>query len=108
MTYQYNPVRIKKLEKTLLVRWNDGREDEITYEKLRDECPCATCKGESTVLNSYIPIKSPFKPAGFYEINKIVPVGNYAVNLTWKDGHDTGIYSWDILRSLGEKVEEEN
>ncbi len=106
MTYQYNPVRIKKLEKTLLVRWSDGREDEITYEKLRDECPCATCKGESTVLNTYIPIKSPFKPAGFYEINKIVPVGNYAVNLTWKDGHDTGIYSWDILRSLGEKVAE--
>lgn len=104
--FEYNPIRIKKLDKTLLVRWNDGREDEITYEKLRDECPCASCKGESAVLENYIPIKSPFKAAGFYEINKIIPVGNYAVNITWKDGHDTGIYSWEILRYLGEKVEE--
>lgn len=95
------PVQIKKSESnTLIIKWNDGKENEFTLTKLRDECPCVNCKGESVLFESYIPIKSPFKAAGFYEIEKIEAVGNYAITIKWKDGHDTGIYSWDILRSL--------
>lgn len=98
------PIRIKRLGKTLLVRWNDGKEVEIPLTVLRDKCPCATCNGEGKAEADYIPIKAPFKPAGFYEIEKIAPVGNYAVNIIWKDGHNTGIYSWDILRAIGESL----
>jgi DUF971 family protein len=96
------PVKIDKTEdgKSLSIKWNDEKVTEVTLQKLRDECPCVNCKGESIMFESYIPLKSPFKPAGFYEIEKIEPVGNYAIQIYWKDGHNLGIYSWDILREL--------
>ncbi|MCE1164310.1 MAG: DUF971 domain-containing protein [Bacteroidetes bacterium] len=97
----YYPTQIKKIDNTALrVQWSDGKVSEIALTKLRDECPCANCKGESVLFESYIPIKTPFKAAGYYEIDKIEVVGNYAISIKWKDGHDTGIYSWDILRKL--------
>lgn len=97
----YYPIQLKKTENnSLSVKWNDDSVTEITLTKLRDECPCVNCKGESVIFESYIPIKSHFKAAGYYEIEKIETVGNYAISIKWKDGHDTGIYSWDILRKL--------
>ena len=97
----YYPIQLKKTENnSLSVKWNDESVTEIPLTKLRDECPCVNCKGESVIFESYIPIKSPFKAAGYYEIDKIETVGNYAISIKWKDGHDTGIYSWDILRNL--------
>jgi DUF971 family protein len=100
----YYPTQIKKSDdgKNLVIKWNDGKVTEITLEKLRDECPCVNCKGESVMFESYIPIKSPFKPAGFYELDKIESIGNYAIQIKWKDGHDLGIYSWDILRNIAD------
>jgi len=94
------PVQIKKENDILKIKWNDDKTTEISLKKLRDECPCVNCKGESVLFESYIPIKTPFQAAGFYEIDKIEAVGNYAISIKWKDGHDTGIYSWDILRKL--------
>ncbi|MFZ4591848.1 MAG: gamma-butyrobetaine hydroxylase-like domain-containing protein [Ignavibacteria bacterium] len=97
----YYPTQLKKTENnSLSVKWNDESVTEITLTKLRDECPCVNCKGESVIFESYIPIKSHFKAAGYYEIEKIETIGNYAISIKWKDGHDTGIYSWDILRKL--------
>lgn len=95
------PTQIKKIDNTALrVQWSDGKVSEIALTKLRDECPCANCKGESVMFESYIPIKTPFKAAGYYEIDRIEVMGNYAISIKWKDGHDTGIYTWDILRKL--------
>jgi len=95
-----SPVKIKRESENLKIFWNSGVESKITLSKLRDECPCVNCKGESVIFESYIPIKSPFKPAGFYEIEKIITIGNYAIQIIWKDGHNTGIYSWDYLIDL--------
>jgi DUF971 family protein len=96
----YYPTQIKRIEETLKVTWNDGKITEIPLTKLRDECPCVNCRGESVLFESYIPIKNPFKAAGYYEIDKVEPMGNYAVSIKWKDGHDTGIYTWEILRKI--------
>lgn len=96
------PVKIRKTENdSLEITWKDGNISEIKLTELRDKCPCVHCQGESVILKSYIPIKAPFKPAGFYEIKKINPVGNYAVQIIWADNHDTGIYSWEFLKELG-------
>jgi len=95
------PTQIKKTEDgKLRLQWSDGTAKEVTLIKLRDECPCVNCKGESVIFESYIPIKAPFKPAGFYEIEKIEPVGNYAIQIHWKDGHYTGIYNWELLYAI--------
>ncbi len=95
------PKKIKRGNKdTLVIEWEDDKSSEISYTDLRDKCPCVSCQGETVLFSSYIPIKNPFKPAGFYEIEKIEPVGNYAVNIVWKDNHNTGIYSWEYLREI--------
>jgi len=35
-----------------------------------------------------------------YEIKNIETVGEYAIQITWKDGHNTGIYSWEYLKDI--------
>ena len=96
----FYPTQIKRIESSLQITWNDGKVSNIPLTKLRDECPCVNCRGESVIFESYIPIKTPFKAAGYYEIGAIEGMGNYAVSIKWKDGHDTGIYTWEILRKM--------
>jgi len=99
------PKKIKKAENnSLQITWSDDTVSEVTLEELRDNCPCVHCKGETVIFSSYIPIKTPFKAAGFYEIEKIEPVGNYAIQIIWKDKHNTGIYSWELLNELSKKI----
>lgn len=42
----------------------------------------------------------PLTPARSYEMVELLPVGNYAIQPRWSDGHDTGIYTWEFLRRL--------
>ena len=82
------------------LKFSDGLEFDITAKELRDNCPCANCKGEEILLHKYEPInKQPVSEDG-YVLEKAEPVGTYALKFIWKDGHDTGIYSWEYLRKL--------
>lgn len=95
------PKKIKRgNSNNLVIEWEDGKMTEVSFTDLRDKCPCVNCQGETVIFSSYIPIKNPFKPQGFYEIERIEPVGNYAVNIVWKDKHNTGIYSWEYLKQI--------
>ena len=86
------------------LKFSDGLEYDITPKNLRDNCPCAGCKGEEVLLHKYEPAnKIPVTEAG-YTLEKAEPVGSYALKLIWKDGHDTGIYSWDYLRKLASNI----
>lgn len=98
------PIEIKRVgEDKLQITWLDGFQSTITLKQLRDNCPCASCQGEQVGFQKFEPIKiGPDKP-GKYEIQSIEPVGNYALQILWKDGHDTGIYSFEFLRELMEK-----
>lgn len=87
--------------KLLRIAWSDGHESRFPLAFLRDECPCAGCKGEQGLFGVYyhpkpLPILTPEK----YVLKAITPVGNYAVTMAWGDGHDTGLYSWQYLRDL--------
>jgi DUF971 family protein len=102
------PVQIKILEKNKLhIKWNDETESRIPLKYLRDQCPCAGCKGETILLRTYRPPAPSVLTPGMYELKNIEIVGGYAIQLTWKDGHNTGIYSWDYLMKL-EKEQDEN
>jgi DUF971 family protein len=97
------PKKIKKInEEILRVTWGDDSESDINIKKLRDECPCVHCKGETVIFSSYVPEKNKIKSEGYYQIESIEPVGNYAINITWKDKHNTGIYSWELLKEIAE------
>jgi DUF971 family protein len=80
----------------LHVRWDDGHQGRHTTPALRAACPCASCKsdrdpGGSSILPIIVP--------GRNELKGIVPVGSYALQLSWGDGHRTGIYTFEYLRS---------
>jgi len=92
------PKKLKRSEDNKLsIEWNDNSVSELDIKML------VHCKGETVLFSSYIPIKDPFKAAGFYELEKIEPIGNYAIQIFWKDGHNTGIYSWEYLKELSER-----
>lgn len=96
------PIQIKRTpEETLMITWDDTSIVNFPYQFLREECPCAGCQGETLLLGKHFDPKKPATvlPRG-YEILKLELVGNYAMQIQWGDGHDTGIYSWDYLQQL--------
>ncbi len=95
------PTKIKILEKnSLFIKWDDNSETLLNLKYLRDECPCAGCKGETILLKTYRPANTnDIKPEG-YLIKDIQPVGNYGIQITWKDGHNTGIYNWEYIKKI--------
>lgn len=84
----------------LMLTWPDGSADRLPLKLLRDECPCAGCKGEVILGKVFRPIMLPTFAPGMYEPARIEPIGSYAIQITWKDGHHTGIYSWEYLHLL--------
>ncbi|MBZ0199522.1 MAG: DUF971 domain-containing protein [Ignavibacteriaceae bacterium] len=94
------PKQIKIVDKSKLnIKWNNDTENQIALKYLRDECPCATCKGETVLLKTYRPAVKNINENS-YLIKNIEQVGGYAIQITWKDGHNTGIYSWEYLQTL--------
>ena len=97
------PLQIKVLDKAfLLIKWDEKSESKIGLKYLRDECPCANCKGETILLKTYRPPKPTMLNPKMYKIQNIQLVGSYAIQVSWQDGHNTGIYSWDYLHKLAE------
>lgn len=75
--------------------FDTGEAFEFSAEFLRVLSPSAEVKGHTPDQKKTVPGKRHVKVA------QIDPVGNYAVRLTFDDGHDTGLYSWDLLVDLG-------
>lgn len=91
---------IQHIGTELAIRWENDTESFITLEQLRRACPCASCSGEVDILGNIY--KNPTKalPAAAFELNRFVPVGGYAVQLFWADGHNSGIFSFDYLQKV--------
>jgi len=103
-----NALKIELIEKKFLnIKWENETESKIPLKYLRDECPCAGCKGETILLKTYRPPAQQVNTPGRYAINNIETVGDYAVQIRWKDGHNTGIYTWDYLVKL-DKGQDQN
>jgi len=88
--------------------WADGHASHYDFAYLRDECPCATCNDERDKKESFkslaqgmassSPALPMFKPKP--RAKDATQVGNYAIQITFTDGHSTGIYAYDYLRSI--------
>lgn len=88
------PTRVKAPHgaTTMEMTWADGHVSLLPHEILRGYCPCAHCQGHGGGIQRV--------SGGNTEIREIEQVGNYALGLTWGDGHATGIYSYRYLRAL--------
>lgn len=104
-----NPVPTK-LEKTedgqLVIHWSDQHVRKYGFRELRDACPCATCREKRKQDHQpaeLLPVLSPAELQPL-DITGMKPVGSYAYTVAFSDGHDTGIFSFELLRALGTEV----
>ncbi len=96
------PKNTQLIQNEIAILWDDGSESYIALEKLRRHCPCAACAGEHDVMGrEYKAPPTPYQPSSF-QLQKFETVGGYALNFTWADGHNSGIYSYPFLKRLGE------
>ena len=82
--------------------WSDGRKSAFDWEYLRWRCPCAWCSGEGDrpgALQERTELR-----ADETEMTDVELVGRYAIQPTWRDGHDTGIYTFRVLRRLADEA----
>lgn len=88
-------LRYSRTERTLTVTFEGGTTYALPAEYLRIDSPSAEVQGHGAATKTLVAGK---KNVG---IERIEPVGRYAVRLIFDDGHDTGLYSWDYLAQLG-------
>jgi DUF971 family protein len=94
------PGDIQQIGESLAIRWEDGRESFIPLRTLREQCPCAGCRGEVDIMgNVYGGRGERVRPEGF-RLVRLERVGTYAVQPVWGDGHATGIYSFEYLARI--------
>lgn len=98
MTDPPGNIRALQAEQILEVGWPDGRVDRLRYHTIRSQCPCAGCRDEWTGERLLDPksLRPDLKLVGMENI------GTYAVQFAWNDGHSSGLYTWETLRSIGE------
>lgn len=93
-------------DRSLTIDWNDGTRREYTIHELRDACPCASCREKRSApppASNLLPVLSAAE-ARPLQIANMEPVGNYAYSIAFSDGHDTGIYTLELLRQLGQEA----
>ena len=99
MTVRPSELRVSKDRRTLTVRFDDGRDFSLPAEALRVLSPSAEVQGHSPEQRVTVPGKRDVQIAG------MDPIGNYAVKITFSDGHDTGIFSWVYFHELGSEFD---
>lgn len=101
-------IQLKREEGALVITWKDGRISRLDLAKVRLRCPCATCNTERQKKANHtelFPIlKSDPGPGPPRAIGAKL-IGNYALQILWSDGHDTGMYDFRYLRELGDESE---
>ncbi len=88
-------------DRTLGITWTDHSSQTFDVVMLRRKCPCAKCIDEHTgekILKDE-DISDELRPV------KIDSVGRYALSIEFDDGHNTGIYTFEMLKKIGTNVE---
>ncbi|HEX6321231.1 MAG TPA: DUF971 domain-containing protein [Burkholderiales bacterium] len=92
-------IKLHQKSRVMEIAFSDGRDFRLPYEFLRVYSPSAEVRGHGPGQEVLQTGKREV------EIRSLEPVGSYAVQPVFSDGHSTGIYSWDYLYELGENQE---
>ena len=91
------PAAITRRDDGVLVEWNrEGDRTLFPSRALRMACPCAECVEEMTGR----PLLDPGRVPADIRPLRIDLVGAYGIRVTWSDGHNTGIFTFDRLREM--------
>ena len=99
-----NPVIPEKIhvsveDATMHILWRDENESVLPLDLLRRRCPCAVCEGNREEEDG-LHVITVDQMGATAEVERIQKVGRYAIQIVWKDGHDSGIYTYSFLRQL--------
>ncbi len=92
-------IRLNPAKTALSIAFADGVSGSLPAELLRVMSPSAEVQGHSPAERKLVPGKRDVS------IRQIDPVGNYAIRLTFSDGHSTGLYSWPYLYDLVQRTD---
>lgn len=103
------PTQLEKpSDDRLRISWSDQTVREYTVRELREACPCATCREKRNAPpppSNVLPVIAP-GAGGVVTIASMRPTGHYAYNIAFSDGHDSGLFTLELLRTLGQVVED--
>jgi DUF971 family protein len=104
MTIKPREIQASRSKGTLSIIWQDGHQSVYRFEDLRAACPCAECQGthetSGAAAKDPLDLNLPLRSDAATKLDSLEQVGNYALQITWQDGHRFGIYTWEYLRSL--------
>lgn len=89
-------LKVRQAGRVLDITFDTGERFEVPAELLRVMTPAADERGHGGFGLSPLPIAKPDAT-----LSQITPIGRYAVRITFGDGHDTGLYTWEILHRIG-------
>ncbi len=96
MSKQPTEIKLHQQSRTLEITFGDGESYQLSHEYLRVYSPSADVSGHGPGQEVLQTGKKDVV------ISSLVPVGSYAVQINFDDGHDTGLYTWEYLYKLGE------
>ena len=95
MSEQPTEIKLHQQSRLLEISFEDGTCFQLPYEFLRVYSPSAEVSGHGPGQEV---LQTGKKDIG---INELIPIGSYAVQINFDDGHDTGLYTWEYLYKLG-------
>jgi DUF971 family protein len=103
MSIRPDSIHVSRSQKLMVIHWSDGHHSEYPLSQLRHACPCAECRNkegpdESTLSGDDLGLR--IISTDSVQVEQLNTVGNYALQVSWKDGHRFGIYPWKYLRDL--------
>jgi len=100
MTAAPQNIRALQEEGVLEICWSEPDIVKIPYKALRCSCPCAGCVNEFTGQIMLDPDTIPED----IKLTNVSFTGNYALKISWDGGHDTGLYTWERLKSICDAI----
>lgn len=94
-------IRFNEEERLLKMTFSDDYEHDYETTLLRGYCPCAHCQGHGSMPHKWNPIPN----ESAVVVSDVSQVGSYALCIAWADGHNTGVYSFELLRKIAEEPE---
>jgi DUF971 family protein len=98
MTQLPTDIKLHKASKTLSLKYASGEEFHLPAEFLRVHSPSAEVQGHGKPILQFGKIA--------VGLSKVEPAGQYALKLTFDDGHDSGLFTWEYLYQLGVRQED--
>lgn len=93
-------IRVHRDERILELVWDSQNTSRLPFQKIRQDCRCAMCIDEFTGKQLLDPATIP-ETLGVEEISIS---GNYALRIRWSDSHDSGLFTWNHLHDLAERL----